>query len=282
MLKHNKKKNSQIIFEQLMILATRLALNSKKKQAKEVLRIVKEHYKPGTELGREKKLFDAITSNSAKTVEEAEAILVEVLNEVKFIKEKPLDREKVILVNKIIDTIGKELFSIPVKEYKLLASTQILFNETRNNFKHSNPGERVKIKKILIENLNKKPAVDEIGEVDNLTNKIVIKKFNEKYSSIMNEDQKEVFSGWMDFLFEQEEDKIISLLENKRQNAKITLQILSENKKHDSSEYKMMLEESISKLSEPIKNVDENLVYETMRYFDLIEDLEESIQNEVQ
>lgn len=240
-----------------------------------ILSLVKEHFAPGTELAREKKLFETILNSKTKSAPEAEAILSEVLEEAKLIKEKPLDREKVILVNKIIDQIGKEIFSLPVKEYKLLASAQILFNEVRNNFKYSKPSERVKIKKTLVENFMKLPPKEEIGEVDNLTNKILIEKFNKKYSPIMNQDQKQVLSAWIEYLLTEDNGKISEIINEKRDQARISLQASLLSEKHEMSDYKDMLEESIDKLSRSVKKVDEDIIYETIRYFDLVEDLQE-------
>lgn len=275
-LRHNKKKNGKIVYEQLMVLATRLAITDKIMESKYVLGIVKEHYALDTMLGREKKLFDSILESKSGSKEEANDVITESLMESKMINSKKLDQEKVHLVNRVMKDIGKDLFSIPVKEYKMLASTQILFNETRNGFKYSNPEERVKIKRLLAENINTPHPVEEEDYVmDNFTYNILVKKFNEKYTSVMNEDQRDILSGWIDFLMTEDRNKFLGIVERKILKAKGEIDNALIKESHNASEYGDMLKEAREKLSSNQPSIQEEAVHEVMKYFDLIEDLRE-------
>lgn len=275
MLKHNKKKNSQIIYEQLISLATRLAMTKNPKESKYILSIIKEHFALSTELGKERKLFDAILRTEGASKEEAEAILNETLKEAERMRTKPLEREKNILINRIINEVGVELFALPIKDYKLLASIQILFNETRNGFRHTRPRDRVKVKNLLVENMITNPQTDDLEEMDNFTYKILVSKFNEKYDTIMNKQQKEILSEWVKYLTTDDEAPILSEIAKKRKMIRKEIKNSLINKKHRNSDYGIMLEEAVSSLNSPIKGVTEDLVYETIKYFDLLEDLNE-------
>ena len=157
-LKHNKKTNSAIVFEQLVKVATRLALENKKKEAKDIIDLIKKYYKNESNLGKERKLIFSLVEKRNVPQEEANEILFECLSEAKHINEKKLQEEKNNLLSYINKNLGKEFYSIPVENYKFLASVQILFNEERNKYKNTTPQERIKIKKEIISNLSEETS----------------------------------------------------------------------------------------------------------------------------
>lgn len=262
-----------------MQLATRLALTNHVTESRYILKIIKERFSPGTLLGKEKKLFDAVLESRTKSPQEAEDLITETLLEAKTIDQNKIEKERVNLINSIMQNIGKDLFSIPIKEYKLIASTQILFNEAMNGFKFSNPQERIKIKKKLIENINQEVIEEEVYEMDNFTYNILIKNFNQKYAPLMNEDQKEILAGWINFLMTENSNEFETLLKNKIIKAKAELDISLIKEEHQSAEYFEMLKEAKETISKESLIINEDSVHKIMRYFDLIDDLRE-IDNE--
>lgn len=274
-LKHNKKKNGRIVYEQLMTLATRLAMEEYISESKHILEIVKEHFAPNTMLGKEKKLFDAILETKISSKTDAEAVLAEALSETRLMNEKKLEQEKINLINRILTEVGKDLFALPIKQFKLIASAQILFNEMRNNFKYSDPQERVKIKNIIVENMNNVPEPKEEYEMDNFTYKILVKKFDQKYFSVMNEDQKEILTGWINFLITEDSEKFKDLLKKKTNKAKGQIDNSLIKQQHKESEYSVMLKEAREQLGKASVGTSEEDVHQIMRYFDLVEDLRE-------
>lgn len=276
MYKHNKKKNARIVYEQLMVLATRLSLTNHHKESKYILSIVKEHFHPSTQLGKEKKLFDAILQTKTSSPSDAEAILAEVLTEARCLDEKRLEKEKIDLINRVMNEVGKDLFSIPLKDFKLTASAQILFNEMRNNFKFSSPTERVKIKTLILENMKKEEKEEFSYDMDNFTFNILVEKFNKKYSGVMNEDQKEILKSWIDYLLTEDSKKFKNTINKKlsKVKAELDIQLLTEN--HHSGDYTEMLQEARNKIGKNVNLLNEDTVYEVMRYFDLVEDLKEA------
>jgi hypothetical protein len=275
MLKHNKKKNGRIVYEQLMTLATRLAMSKNVKQAKFIMDIVKDHYAPNTELGKEKKLFDSILNLKFKTSQEAEAVLSECLKEAKVLKQASLEREKINLVNRIIKELGKDFFSIPLKNYKLLASAQILFNEMRSGYKHTRPVERVKIKNVIVENMKFVQEDEEDYEMDNFTFNLFVKKFNEKYSPLMNMNQKQIFTEWMNYLMTEDSELFLEFLNTKRKEIRSKVDVALAKDNSLINESRQLLEEASVSMRQPIKEVSEESVYEIMRMFDVVDDLEE-------
>lgn len=276
MLKHNKKKNSLIVYEQLLTLATRLAHNKKVQEFNFVVEIIKEFFSNNRMLGKEKKILQSITDARLKSEEDANSLLTECLKEHSCIDLKLLEQEKVALINKINKEIGQELFKLPIKEYKLYASAQIIVNEYSNGFKDSTPQERVKVKNLIKEHIQKEVVKEsEDFKVDNVTYKILINKFNEKYGPHLNENQNLILKSWIKCLAA---DDFTEVKEEVFKNIKIIKEEINKaikNKNEKSLEYYELLNEAKQSLSKYNKDteINEDLIYEIMRYCDVVEDL---------
>lgn len=278
MLKHNKKKNSLIVYEQLLTLATRLAHNKKVDEFNFVVETVKSFFSPSTALGKEKKILQSVTESKLKTDADADLLLKECLNEYSVINQRNLELEKVALINRINKQIGPELFKLPVKNYKLYASAQIMVNEHSNGFKDSSPTERVKIHTILKENIKAQPVIVEDLEVDNVTYKILINKFNEKYGPHINENQAEILKMWLKSLVTEDYSEVKKEILGKVKMIKEEISKALKMKNSKSSEYYELLMEAKQTLSgyNEDKEVTEDLIYEIMRYCDVVEDLKDA------
>jgi len=275
MLKHNKKTNAGIVFEQLLATTTRLAASGNVNEARFVMSIIKNHFAPQTNLGKERKLIDAITSPQFSSKEEAVQVFEETLKEAATINPKELEREKQALITSVNKNLGQGLYNIKIPKYKDMASAQILFNEARNGFVYTTPQERVQAKNTLLESMTKKVSEDEEEKiiVDNLTLKLAVKKFNKKYSKMLNEDQQEVLKAYMMYKASNNSSELESMLKKKVSKISTSMNLYKNNK--NCTEVSEMLTEAIDKISQfDASNINEESVYEVMRYFDLVEDLE--------
>jgi hypothetical protein len=274
MLKHNKRKNTAIVLEQLLTLATRLATQKKADEFDFVVNLTKRFFGPNTNIGKEKKVLRSITESVTTKDVDCDSVINEALKEASLIDSAMLEKEKVALINEINSKIGDVFFKIPVKDYKVLASAQILVNESRSNSYSTTPEERVQIKAILKENMAPKQKEPEL-EVDNVTYKILINKFNEKYGPLVNENQKAILSSWIKFLVTSNDSEIVPLLNEKLDVVRRTVKKSLREKSAKAMDYYELLKESDEKLKDAkIETATEENVYEVMRYFDLVNDLE--------
>lgn len=275
MLKHKKKRNSFIVFEQLVGLTTRLAAAGNNKEASLIVDFLKKHFKPGSQLLKEYRLINEVLSSKGHKKDEAEKILEEVLLESKKLSVEELEKEKTILIQDINFQVSNDLYKIPVKDYRLAASVQILMNENRCESSFTTtPSERVKIKTLLCEKLSSKKDIDDQERVDNLTFAVLVSKFNQRYSKLMNEDQKQLLSVWTNYLIDNDENKIKKVLDEKIGKLKTSLSGYINSTKHKESEHGPLLKEAYSNLIQREFILNEQSVYEVMRFFDLVEDLE--------
>lgn len=275
MLKHNKKKNTAIVYEQLLSLMSRLVVEGNKKEAYDILEIVKKYFNKNTNIGKEKILFESLLKSKNTNEENAKSILKECLLQAKNIPYAMLEKEKNSLIQEISKTLSSKLHDISLRNYKKLASIQILFNEERNSYRHTKPEERVKIKNILLKEMSfpLKEKKEKL-EIDNFTYRILTDKFNKKYAKIMNETQKEILKGWTSFLIKENDDFRV-LLSKKVKDIKNKISFYSKDSIFEKSEFKPMLKELRDKINYDFSNeVNEDSVYTIMRCYDLIEDLE--------
>lgn len=272
-LKHSKKNNSAIVFEQLVKVMTRLVMEGKQKEAKIVVDLIKEHFSSKSNLGKERKLIYSLVEASSLSEKDAKEVLAECLTEAQTINKKKLQEEKVALLNSVNSVVGKDLYNVPVDNYKLLASVQILFNEEREGYKSTTPQERVKIKNTILESLTS-PLPSQEEQVDNLTFKVLINKFNEKYGKVVSEDQRDVLKAWVDFCVKEDSDKLKNVLKEKFNKVNVKISLHEEKVEH--KDYSDLLKEVKQKVLtfDLNKEIDEEMIYETMRFFDLCDDLD--------
>lgn len=281
MLKHNKKTNAGIVFQQLLATTTRLAASNHVNEAKFVMSIIKKHFSPKTALGKERKLIESLTSQQSKSKEECVQIFEETLREAATIDPKQLEREKQSLITSIKKNLGDSLYNLKVEGYKEMASAQILFNEARNGFRFTTPQERVQAKNTLIESMvvNVSENKEEVPPISKAVLKVAVKKFNNKYSKMLNEDQQDVLRAYLNYQTTKNSSELENVLKEKVSKLYVSMDLLKEDE--NCSEFAEQLTEVKKKVGEfDCKNVTEDSIYEVMRYFDLVEDLDKISEGE--
>lgn len=200
---HNKKRNTALLYEFLVRTISTALVEGDKKKSSVALRILRRHFKPGTQLYKEFRLFNALV----KTTVSSESVSSTIINEARVaaanIDLALLDREKSLLIRSINHTIQDENFyDQPVAEYRTYATIQTLLNEWRKS-----PGSVDIVSLAKYEDqlrswlLSEKKSTDQLiseespGE-SRLLMKVMMKKLNEKYSNALNLDQREIIRSY--------------------------------------------------------------------------------------
>ena len=132
-MRHNKKRNAVIIYEQLVRFISKSLVDGDVSQAKVAVGIVREHFRPGTHLYKEFRLFHAL----ARTTVESENIALRIIDEAKKAAREhdapSLDREKGLLIRSINKDLRCEnFFEQRIPDYRSLATIQTLLNDWRS------------------------------------------------------------------------------------------------------------------------------------------------------
>ena len=198
---HNKKRNVGIIYEQLLRKVSHCLVEKKGDESERVLEILKTHFKPGTQLYKEFRLFNALV----KTTVDSESLACRILSEARSAAQdhdfETLRSEKSALIHDINHTLGDASFySQRVEGYRTYATIQTLLNDWR-------AGERgdlsriAKYENVIVEWLTRKKETQPLNEhkdsdVNSLTVKIMTEKFNNKYGAVLNEQQREIINRY--------------------------------------------------------------------------------------
>jgi len=191
-IKHSKVKNTGLIFELLVRQVASDTMNNKNSKA---LSILKKHYNSKSELTKELKLYRTLSEEKFTNETKAEKFVEAVLKARKNINESQLRRDKYNLIKDLKSNyIVEDFFKSRVKNYKLHASTYKLFEYAEAD----DPKEYITSKFALVEHvqsLSKKPEsaptlTSENKDVRILASKIVVDKFNERYSGLSSSQKK--------------------------------------------------------------------------------------------
>jgi|TARA_Y100000361_G_C11131232_1_gene329048 hypothetical protein len=280
-LKHNKIKNTAILFELLTRQITADVLAGKKTASVD---IVKEFFNEKTELGKELQLYRLLSEKHFKTETKANELVNVVVKSRQRLSNSKLRNEKYNLISKINENYNaSDFFNGRIRNYKLLASIYNLFqSETLNeNF---NAEEVINSKFTILEHIvNKKisgsslknQVIKEYNKTDKdlrlLTYKILVDKFNKKYKNL-DESQKDLLKKYINNISNTNYMKDFVINEVKK--VKNTLNEHSDLVSDKVTKIKLV--EAINQLKNLTKGkvVTEKQVLKLMRYYELVKEIE--------
>ena len=278
-IKHSKYKNTGILFELLVRQVTADTLNGGQSPA---LNIIKKFFVK-SELGKELKLYETLTKSKKLNETRSNLLVQTLLESANKLNRKTLKREKYNLINEIKKHYNlDEFFKTKLPNYKTQAAFYTLV-EAQNSSDLINPDQIVSNKYTILEHLTLGPVSqekvkDEViqefqtydKDVRMLTYKILLEKFNGKYSDLY-ESQKEVLKEFITSV--DSTPKLRTFYNNRIEMLKEELTTISKNITDKAVQIKLQevlpLIVEIEKNS-PIKN--ENIV-DLLQYCELVEEL---------
>lgn len=282
-VKHNKVKNTGILFELLVRQITLEVLNGDTTQ--KAKGILKEFFSNNTELNKELRLYELLTQERYGSENRAEKFIDTVNEAHKRIDRKKLQTEKYNLIKRINESFDiNEFLSSPIQNYKVLASIYKVFEAKYTNTYDVKDVFNSKI--TLIENITSKPVRTD-SKVDDaklviesykkqdkdlrlLTYKILVETFNKKYSNL-DEQQKELLKQYINNITNT--TKFGEYV--KTEIPKIVTELKALNKRVQDKVTKIKLAETISVLEKTKigKVVSDNQVTSMMLSYELIKEL---------
>jgi len=281
-IKHSKYKNTGILFELLVRQITSDTLSGVDSKATTILK----KYFVKTELGREYKLYEVLAKHKNLTESKAEIVINSIIESSKNLNRGILKRQKYNLIKEISNYYNlEEFFNTKLPTYKIHAALYTLV-EIYNSENLSNPDQIINNKVAILESLTTR-AVDkqkveedlmaEFQSYDKdlriLTYKVMLEKFNGKYSSL-NNNQKLVLKEFINSV--DSTPKLKEFYNNKINEIKDKLKSLS--KKVNDKVVKIKLNE-VNNMLLPlgkISQVGNDDLINLLQYYSLIEELEKA------
>jgi hypothetical protein len=276
-LKHSKFKNTGVLFELLVRQVASDTLNNVDSNA---LPLIKKYFAKSTELAKELNLYQTLVKEQFSKEEKANALIEAVVSARKALNNSILNRQKYALIKEIkTHYVLEDFFKSKVNNYKVLASAYKLFEYSAAD----SPVEIVNNKYTLIEHITRtasKKTVTPINEMEMftkqdkevrlLTYKILVDKFNEKYSDL-NEGQKRVLRAYINSITEGTELRDFVITESKD----LRKTIIGLRKKVSDTVTTIKLNEVANLLNTFItaKTIKENHLLSLLRYHELVKEL---------
>lgn len=193
MARHNKKRNVGLIYELLVRRLTKAIVESDKKTATTINKILNSRFRRGNELYKEFRLFNAIISTTGVNDQLAFRIIDESKNAALDHDPITLDKEKSLLIKDINHMINEENFyDMKIKNYQVYASTQQLLNYWRGDDKdiaESAKHESTVHKWLVHEQEEVNLDAHKTPAVNDLTFQVMQEKFMKKYGSLLSKKQ---------------------------------------------------------------------------------------------
>ena len=196
--KHNKYKNTGILFELLTRQITSDIMSNKESAA---VNIVKKYFSKG-ELVKEYKIYQALTKATSLNEVKAESIISSTVKLSERLNRTALRKEKYNLIKEIKQHYDlEEFFKAKIHNYKAYAAISNLL-EAQNSLEFIDPSFVINNKVTLLEFLTKQnidkdrvedQVMKEYASQDKATraliSKVMIEKFNEKYANLLPEQR---------------------------------------------------------------------------------------------
>jgi hypothetical protein len=276
-LKHSKYKNTGVLFEMLVRKLTSETLSSNKTVTVD---IIKKYFGKNTELAKELYLYNSLMKEQFKS----EAHALDYIRTVKAAHDKlnqsVLKRQRYNLVKEISEKfVFDDLAKIHISNYKALASINMIFEHAETD----NPKQISACKNVIVEHVmmpTKKTQVkDSLTEtfesqpkdIRLLTYKLLVDKFNTKYSSTLDESQKQLLNKYITNVndtvaLREYVEKIIPKI-------KSDLSIQANQISDKATKIKVKKLSEMLCTVENMKAIKESHVLSLLRYFDLIKEL---------
>ena len=272
-LKHSKFKNTGILFE---LLVRQIASDTLANKDSLALEIIKRHFKKGTELNKELKLYQSLTKENFDNQYQAQEFHDIVLGERDKLNEGILRRQKYNLIKSIKESfVMEDFFKYRVNNYREMASVYKLFEHTSTTA----PKEYVTCKTTILETITKenveivtestdKEYNNQPKEVRMLAYKFLVDSFNSKYTNL-SESQKKVLRSYIN---------------NVDNSAKLRTFVINEVKRLKKEFTKIEVSDKVAKikLTETVNLIDnitnskvinENQILSILRYHELLQEL---------
>ena len=204
-IRHSKYKNTGILFE---LLVRQIASDTVSNKDSAAIGLVKKYFNK-TELAKEHKLYQILTTSNSLSESKAESFINTTLEASLRLNKTILRKEKYNLIKEIREKYELEVFfKSKINHYSKYAAIYNLI-EAHNSLEFIEPQQIIDNKVTLLEHITRKPInkdevkdriLEEYAQMDKgtrlLAYRVLLEKFNKKYSSLDN-NQKTVLKEYI-------------------------------------------------------------------------------------
>ena len=279
MIKHSKYKNTGVLFELLVRQATSDLMSNQEPQA---VKIVKKYF-TNTELSKEYNLYNTVLNAPKLNESKAEMLISTIVEQAKKLDREKLSKEKYNLIREIkkhyeIDNF----FKAKIDTYKVYGAIYTLI-ESQISKEFSDTKQLITNKLTLLEHVTKESLTErkvaskvveefmkEDKEIRVLAYKILVEKFNEKYSDL-SDNQRDLLKEYINNISDTKQLK--SYLNTKLLEVKSEIISLKEGISDKATQIKLNEVLNFIKPMGPKEPVKDEVLIGLMQYYQLIQEL---------
>ena len=275
-MKHNKIKNTGILFE---LLTRQITVDLMESNSSKAVNIVKKYFKNGTQLGKEYELYKILTETKYNTESRAETLIEAVMDSRKKLSRGSIKKEKYNLIKEIRESYNeKDFFNPKINNYKVLASIYNLFEHKEEVA----PDKYVATKYTIVENITSQSKASKTNKTYDYLKKqekdlrmlaysTLVEKFNKKYSNLTKK-QKTLIKEYINNI--SNTNKLREYVDSEVEVVKDTLK--NQIKKVDDKVTQIKLTEVVNQIDglKKGKVVSDKQVVSMMRYYQLIGEID--------
>ena len=279
-VKHNKIKNTAILYELLSRQITVDVLNDTK--SPKSVKIFKEFFNKKTEMGKEYELYSILLEKKYKNDSHASQLVEAVVKSRRKLSSRRLNNEKYNLIKTIKENYDiKEFFNTRLPNFKIMASVYKLFG-TETGKEDFGPVQKtdsvITITEHITQNSTKNNSnsslVEEFGEQKKdlrlLSYQLLVDKFNSKYKSL-NENQKNLLKEYINNV--SNTNSLKGFIDNEVVKIKKALTKLLPKVNDKITRIKLTEAIDYTDTATKGKVVKDNHVVALMRYYELIKEI---------
>lgn len=279
LFKHNKKRNSGLVFEFLVRQMSSDMLDGNAARYAKAVDITRRYFSEGMILSKEKQLHDVLRNTRGVTESRARRVLAEVMRHSRALDSKTLEIKKNNLIKECNYAFGQDFFvRHRVPEYRLLGSVQIILDACRSKHTLTENVANLELEEAVVRYMTTSaPAPiteSKKEEIDSFVCALASKRFREKYGNSLSKRQNSLLEAFVYSSMNGDESSLFEYMNNEKASILKTIR--------ESKVIKEIVEDDVmrSKLDEAEKrlvgmgtgNVEE-AVKEIMLYQKLAEEL---------
>lgn len=182
-MKYNKKRNTAFLYEALIMEMTKSVINKDEKRKNICLNILKENFSQDSILQEELDAYRSVLETKEVTKDWANMILREAQRTYLSLHPDHVFTQQTHVINRVNKELGKDVFNVFMPNYKSMATINQLFS-VKTPVKR-----RVILENNIIEEMTSKQSKMNMEPIDNVVYNVFVKKFNEKYESLLEEQR---------------------------------------------------------------------------------------------
>lgn len=276
MAKHNKKRNSGLLYEFLVRSISRAMIENNNDRETIARHLVQKYFKQGTEIHKEFRLINALVNVPVGNENLAHTVIHEARAAANKFDAENLNKEKSTLIREINHKLGSNsVYAESVPNYRDYATAGTILSYWRNEL-DLDISTVIHYEAQIVENLSRAPEANDIEneydeQIDPLVVKVMAEKLNRKYGSKMTPDQITLIKT---YIFAENKEAARLIAESIKEKALDKLNEYLDGKEESEAQKIQEVMELIS--SQKSENLDDETLTRFLQMTQIVQEIEEN------